>query len=230
MIRMGGMDEELLGRYPRTEGLRVNFVTSLDGSAAIGGLSAALSSPTDKQVFRLLRMTCDALLVGAATLRDEDYRPLTLDADRRAWRAAGGLAAYPRLVIFSAGLSVEPDHRALREAPVRPLVVTAADPGDHPLREVADVLVAADVRTAVAGLRAAGLTHLLCEGGPTLLGALTAADLVDELCLTLSPLLAGPEGPRMVLGDPHPPRRMRLVHALPAEDGMLLLRYRRQRD
>lgn len=224
------MDEEMPARYPRVEGLRVNFVTSLDGSAAVGGLSTALSSPVDKQVFRLLRMTCDALLVGAGTLRDEDYRPLTLDAARRAWRTASGLSAYPRLVVFSARLSVDPHHRALREAPVRPLVVTAVDPGEHPVREVADLLIAPDVSTAVAGVRAAGLTHLLCEGGPTLLGALTAADLVDELCLTLSPLLAGPEGPRMALGDAHPPRPMRLIHALPAEDGTLLLRYRRQRD
>jgi len=220
------IDEELLRRYPRTEGLRVNFVTSLDGAAAVDGLSAGLSSDADKQVFRLLRMTCDALLVGAGTLRDEDYRPLTLDAERRSWRLAGGLSAYPRLIVFSRSLALNPDHRALREAPVRPMIVTPTDPGDHPLCEVADLLVAANLAEVVARLRADGLTHLLCEGGPTLLGALTGADLVDELCLTLSPLLAGPGATRMTVGATHPPRTMSLMHALPA-DQALLLRYRR---
>ncbi|MEV6966688.1 dihydrofolate reductase family protein [Hamadaea sp. NPDC051192] len=222
------IDEELLRRYPRTAGLRVNFVTSLDGAAAVDGLSTGLSSVADKQVFRLLRMTCDALLVGAGTLRDEDYRPLTLDPERRSWRLASGLSAYPRLVIFSHALALDPGHRALRDAPVRPLVVTPADPGDHPLREVADVLVA-DLGEALTRLRADGLTHLLCEGGPTLLGALTSADLVDELCLTLSPVLAGPGATRMAVGPEHPSRPMRLIHALPA-DQALLLRYSRAHD
>jgi riboflavin biosynthesis pyrimidine reductase len=221
------IDEELLARYPRVEGLRVNFVTSLDGAATVDGLSTGLSSPADKQVFRLLRMTCDALLVGAGTLRDEEYRPLTLDADRRAWRAACGLSAYPRLVVFSRSLAIDPHHRALRDAPVRPLVVTPADPGDHPLREVADLTVAANLAQSLAALREIGLSHLLCEGGPTLLGELTGADLVDELCLTLSPVLAGPGATRMSVGTPHPPRLMQLIHALPAEDA-LLLRYRRR--
>ena len=221
------IDEQLLARYPRAEGLRVTFVTSLDGAAAVDGLSAGLSSPADKQVFRLLRMTCDALLVGAGTLRDEAYRPLTLDADRRAWRQSCGLPAYPRLVVFSRSLAIDPHHRALREAPVRPAVVTPTDPGDHPLREVADLIVAADPAGALAGLRGLGLTNLLCEGGPTLLGELTGADLVDELCLTLSPILAGPGATRMIAGAPHSPRQMKLVHALPAENA-LLLRYRRR--
>jgi len=221
------IDEQLLARYPRAEGLRVNFVTSLDGAAAVDGLSTGLSSPADKQVFRLLRMTCDALLVGAGTLRDEAYRPLTLDADRRAWRQSCGLSAYPRLVVFSRSLAIDPHHRALREAPVRPAVVTPTDPGDHPLREVADLIVAADPAGALAGLRGLGLTHLLCEGGPTLLGELSGADLVDEVCLTLSPLLAGPGATRMTAGAAHAPRPMTLVHALPAQDA-LLLRYRRR--
>lgn len=71
---------DLVARYPRIDGLRVNFVASADGAVAVDGLSAGLSSPTDKAVFRVLRMVCDALLVGAGTFRDENYRPLTLDA------------------------------------------------------------------------------------------------------------------------------------------------------
>lgn len=216
---------DLVHRYPRIDGLRVNFVASADGAVAVDGLSAGLSSPTDKAVFRVLRMVCDALLVGAGTFRHENYRPLTLDAQRREWRTSRGLPAYPRLVIFSRSLDLDPQHRALREAPVRPLIVTPTEPGDHPLREVADIL-GADPAAAVNTVRERGMTSLLCEGGPGLLGLLTGADLVDEVCLTLSPLLAGPGADRIVTGTPHEPRRMRLVHAFAADDGMILTRYR----
>jgi riboflavin biosynthesis pyrimidine reductase len=216
---------DLVSRYPRIDGLRANFVASVDGAVAVEGLSAGLSSPADKEVFRVLRMVCDALLVGAATLKAENYRPLTLDAQRRAWREASGLSAFPCLVIFSKTLDVDPDHRALREAPVRPLVVTPVDPGDHPVRRVADVVLAADPEAALKLLRERGLRSLLCEGGPGLLGLLSGADLVDEVCLTLSPLTAGPGVGRIVGGAPHPLRRMRLAHAHAAEDGTLLTRY-----
>ena len=216
---------DLVERYPRIDGLRANFVASVDGAVAVDGLSAGLSSPTDKEVFRILRMVCDALLVGAATLRDEDYRPLALDAQRRAWRTSSGLTAYPMMVVFSKSLDLDPHHRALTQAPVRPLIVTPADPGEHPLRRVADLVVAADPAVAVGYLRERGLRSLLCEGGPALLGMLSGADLVDEVCLTLSPLLAGPGAGRIVSGAPHPVRRMRLAHAFAAEDGMLLTRF-----
>ena len=217
---------DLVERYPRIDGLRVNFVASADGAVAVDGLSAGLSSPTDKAVFRVLRMVCDALLVGAGTFRDENYRPLTLDAQRREWRISSGLSAYPRMVVFSQSLDLDPDHRALREAPVRPMIVTPADPGDHALTRVADLLVAEPAQ-AVEVLRGKGMTSLLCEGGPGLLGVLSGADLVDEVCLTVSPLLAGPGADRIVTGTPHEPRRMRLLHAFAADDGMLLTRWGR---
>ncbi|WP_245601959.1 dihydrofolate reductase family protein [Hamadaea tsunoensis] len=219
------IDEWLLARYPRTPGVRINFVTSVDGAAAVDGLSTALSSPADKEVFRLLRMTCDALLVGAGTFRQEAYRPLTLDAARREWRVGAGLSAYPRLVVFSNRLDLDPGHPALASAPVRPLIVTRAAPAGHPLAGVADLV---GTEEPVAALRQLGLTHLLCEGGPGLTGWLTARDEVDEVCLTLAPLLAGPGAPRLVTGQQHAARGLRLVHALPAE-GALLLRYRRSR-
>jgi riboflavin biosynthesis pyrimidine reductase len=100
------------------------------------------------------------------------------------------------------------------------------------LEPVADVIAVGDatvdVRAAVAALRERGLGQLLCEGGPHLFGALTAADLVDELCLTLSPLLAGPGAGRITAGSASSVRRMALRSVLTA-DGMLLLRYARTR-
>lgn len=213
--------------------LRVNFVSSVDGAVTLDGRTEGLSPPADKRIFGVLRMLCDALLVGAGTLRIEGYRPLRLDEERRAWRRAHGLAAYPPLVVFSARLDLDPAHPALADAPVRPIVVThARTPADAraALSRVADVLVLGDalvdLPAAVAALHARGLVQLLCEGGPTLLGSLTAADLVDEVCLSISPLLTGPGAGRITAGLPlmDGPRQYALRHALVADD-LLLLRY-----
>ncbi|MBB5872485.1 riboflavin biosynthesis pyrimidine reductase [Allocatelliglobosispora scoriae] len=251
-------DDELADLYPRTGGLRVNFVTSADGAIEVDGLSAGLSSEADKRVFRLLRMACDGLLVGAGTFRTEGYRPLTLDPARRAWRSARGLPAYPRLIVVSASLDLDPAHPALAHAPIRPLIVTSApvrgvsersegapqdaqigtvpvEAATHPLTAVADLLPlgtptgALDLQETVTALHALGLRELLCEGGARLLGALTAADLVDELCLTLSPVLAGPGSGRMTAGAAATPVAMRMIHLIPAGD-MALLRYVRRED
>jgi riboflavin biosynthesis pyrimidine reductase len=212
--------------------VRVNFVTSLDGAVTLDGYSEGLSGPVDKKVFGLLRMYCDALLVGAGTLRHEGYRAVRLDESRRAWRRANGLTEYPTLVIVTSRLALDPDLPALAEAPVRPIVLThAASPPNSraALGSVADVLVCGDTMVdltrAVAELADRGLRQVLCEGGPHLLGALTAADLVDDFCLTLSPLLTGPGADRITAGLATPAaRRLALRHILSAE-GELLLRY-----
>ncbi|GIG16218.1 hypothetical protein Cme02nite_45500 [Catellatospora methionotrophica] len=227
-------DDELVRLYPRADApwLRVNFVSSLDGAVAVDGLSTGLSGADDKRVFRLLRMLCDGLLVGAGTLRDERYRPLTLDPARRAWRGEHGLCAYPRLVVVSATLRLDPAAPALAGAPVRPLILTgpAADPAARrALSAVADLADIADLSTGLQLLHGLGLTQLLCEGGPTLLGSLGGEDLVDDLCLTLSPLLAGPGSGRITSGRPHPPRRLTTTHVLTTDEGSLLTRHTRRK-
>jgi riboflavin biosynthesis pyrimidine reductase len=231
-------DDALAALYAPTDrsrpSLRVNFVSSADGAVTLEGYSAGLSGPADKRVFGLLRMVGDAVVVAAGTMRHEGYGAVRLDERRRAWRRGQGLAEYPPLVIVSRALEVDPAQPALAAAPVRPYVVTcAAAPADAraALAEVAEVLVygetEVDLAAALAGLHERGLAQLLCEGGPHLFGALTAADLVDELCLTLSPLVTGPGAGRIIAGPASPdPRRMSLRHIL-AEDDMLFLRYTR---
>jgi riboflavin biosynthesis pyrimidine reductase len=188
-------------------GIRANFVTSVDGAVALDGVSTGLSGPPDKRVFGILRMLSDVVLVGAATLRADDYRPIVLSPDRRRWRLEHGRSEYPTLVVVGRGSDL-PAHPAVARAPVPARVIGLDD-----LPSLCD-------------------RHVLCEGGPTLFGELLAADLVDELCLTVSPLLAGaatgPEPGRIAAGPRLPvPRQMSLCHALAAE-GMLLLRYRRR--
>ncbi|GAA3457195.1 pyrimidine reductase family protein [Dactylosporangium matsuzakiense] len=226
-------DPDLIDLYRDPPGprLRLNFVTSLDGAGHVDGRSAPLSGPADKRIFGVLRMLCDALVVGAGTLREEGYHALRLDAARRDWRLANGLSEYPVLVIASARLDLDPAHQALADAPVRPTIITCAGHDPGPLADVADIVAAGegevDLVAAVSELRERGYAHLLSEGGPRLFGSLTAAGLVDELCLTVSPLLAGPGATRITAGAPiAAPENLTLRHVL-LDDGLLFLRHAR---
>jgi riboflavin biosynthesis pyrimidine reductase len=227
-------DAALTALYqPPGPGLRVNFVTSVDGAVEIDGRSAGLGNPADKQVFALLRQYPDALMVGAGTLRQEGYDAVRLDEKRRAWRTARGLDPYLRLVVVSRRLDLAPTHPALSEAPRRPVILTSRDaPPDRvtALSTVADVLAhgdaEVDLRAGLADLRERGIATILSEGGPHLFGSLTAADLVDEVCLTVSPLLAGPGAGRITAGPPAEVRRLTLAHILYSQHA-ILLRYAR---
>ncbi|MEU1810507.1 pyrimidine reductase family protein [Micromonospora aurantiaca (nom. illeg.)] len=233
-------DPQLTALYGRAAGphLRVNFVASADGAVTLDGYSAGLSGEPDKRVFGLLRMLCDGLVVAAGTLRHEGYRAVRLSPERRAWRREQGLAEFPTLVVVSGSLDLDPAQAAFADAPVRPIVLTHADAVPPPgLADVADVVRCGtdhadapgrvDLAAGLAELRRRGLDQLLCEGGPHLFGALTAADLVDELCLTVTPLLAGAGPGRITAGDASVPRHLPLRHVLAAADGVLMLRYAR---
>ena len=214
--------------------LRANFVSSLDGAVESDGYSRGLSNPVDKRVFALLRAHADAVMVGAGTLRHEGYGPARTAADLRVRRQTANLAEHPTLVIVSAALALDPSHRAFIEAPVRPIVIThsgAPEDRREALGWVADVIacgeMVVDLAIARAELTRRGLSQVLCEGGPHLFASLLAADQVDELCLTVSPLLTGAGAGRIVAGAGRSePLPMRLAHLLEA-DSTLLIRYTR---
>lgn len=227
--------DELARRYPRAEQptLRVNFVSSADGAVSLDGFSAGLSGPGDKTVFKTLRGVCDALVVASGTMLSEGYDALRLDEKRREWRTRRGLPAYPMMVVVSGSLALDPAQAVFADAPIRPLVFTHGDaPAERraALADVAEVITmgehAVDLAAMVRELHERGATQLLSEGGPHLLGALTGADLVDELCLTVSPVLAGAGAGRITAGPPSAPRQLSLRHILSA-DGALMLRYAR---
>jgi riboflavin biosynthesis pyrimidine reductase len=214
--------------------LRVNFVSSLDGAVEFDGYSRGLSNAVDQRVFAMLRGHTDAVMVGAGTLRHEGYGPARTPADLQARRKAAGLSEHPALAIVSAALDLDPSSRVFTEAPVRPIVITRADAPDdrrQALARIADVITCGesvvDVAAARAELARRGLTQVLCEGGPHLFGSLLAADLVDELCLTVSPVLTGAGAGRIVAGAARgEPLHMRLAHLIES-DGTMLTRYTR---
>jgi riboflavin biosynthesis pyrimidine reductase len=118
------------------------------------------------------------------------------------------------------------------KAEQRPLVITVktADPGALArAAEVADVIVAGDtmvdLAVALAALGQRGFTNVLTEGGPSLIGELLAAGLLDELCLTISPKLVSGDAVRIVNGPGlEQPADLDLVHVL-IDNGFLFLRY-----
>ncbi|WBQ07250.1 pyrimidine reductase family protein [Kribbella sp. CA-293567] len=232
-------DDEVIAAYQVEDRsrphLRSNFVSTVDGAVEIDGQSKLMSSPADQEVFGKLRMLSDVVLVGAGTVRAEGYNPLRLGAERRTWRQALGLPENPTLAIVSSRLELDPADPVFVRAPVRPIVLThEAAPRDRreALGEVADVLdcgeTEIDLKVLMATLAERGLPQILCEGGPRLLGALTAADLIDEMCFSLVPLLAGPGSGRITAGSGSKvARKLRLSSALAAADGTLLMRYLR---
>jgi riboflavin biosynthesis pyrimidine reductase len=216
--------------------LRLNFVASIDGAATHAGLSGGLSGEADKRVFDILRRLCDVVLVGAGTLRAEGYGPMVLDRASVGWRRANGLADHPVFAIVSGTLRLDPASAVFTAAPVRAIVVTVKASSARKreaLSRVADVIVCGeeilDVNVMLDELAKRGLQQVLSEGGPTLFGALLAADRADELCLTISPSIEAGEAPRIAAGALLQARRMALQHVL-VSDSTLMLRYLRARE
>jgi riboflavin biosynthesis pyrimidine reductase len=228
------LDDDELARlydYPSENWLRANFVASADGAAFLDGRSGGLSDAADRRLFRVLRALADVVLVGAGTARAELYKPARRRPEHAPLRA--GRAATPPIALVSRGLDLDLAAPLFTEAPpdARTIVITCgASPVDRraATAQVADVIVAGDtavdLAAALAVLRDRGLGRVLCEGGPTLLAHLVSDGLTNELCLTISPVLAGPGASRITAQASFPARQLALVHVLRAE-GALFCRY-----
>jgi riboflavin biosynthesis pyrimidine reductase len=230
----GELDDDQLAElyaYRRAQWLRANMVSSADGAGFLESRTAGLSSPADIRLFGLLRSLADVVLVGAGTARTEQYKPA-----RRRTALAGlraGRTATPPIALVSRSLELDLGTPLFADAPpdARTIVITCdSSPAGRraAVARVADLIVAGDLLVdlaeGLAALRARGLGRVLCEGGPHLLGEVAAAGLLDELCLTISPLLAGPGPFRITAGAPFPARPMTLAHVVEA-DGFLFCRY-----
>lgn len=212
--------------------LRVNFVASLDGAAWHDGRSGPLNDAWDQQVFAHLREQADVVMVGAGTIRIEGYTGFRLADDSQRRRTAQGLVPNPPLAIVSHALDLDPASEVFTDAPVRPIVIThhaAPRQRRDALAEVAELVVHGREQVHLPAVRAElaerGLPQVLCEGGPALFGSLIAAEMVDELDLTISPVLESGAAGRIAHGVQHT-LPMRLAHALPGGP-MLFLRYLR---
>lgn len=182
----------------------VNMVATADGRAARDGRTETLGSEADLELLVELRGIAEAVLVGTGTLRAEGYGHLTRNPERRARRRAAGMSEEPLAVVLSRRFDV-PWEAGLFQAPEQPVLVYAGpDAGQPPATPAPVEIVRLDDPTpaaALADLRVRGVRALLCEGGPTLLHALLAHGVVDELFLTVAPVLTGdPSEPNILAG------------------------------
>jgi riboflavin biosynthesis pyrimidine reductase len=210
------------------------MVGSLDGSAAVGGRVGVLSTPADAQLFRELRSVADVVVVGAETVRRERYGPVRLSESLQADRVAAGRAALPRIAVVTRACAFDWSIPLFADSDpaLRPILVTcaAAEPSQlDEASEHADLIVTGDAAVDLGGalqvLHERGAGVVLCEGGPTLLGDLVARGLLDELCLTITPVMGGDPLPLSVAPPDSDLARFTLRHALADEDGSLFLRY-----
>jgi riboflavin biosynthesis pyrimidine reductase len=218
--------------------LRANMVVSADGAASLAGRSGGLSGEADRLVFTVLRSLADVIVVGAGTARTERYRPAT---ERDTWAPLrDGRAPTPPIAVVTRELSLDPDSPLLAAAPLRSrtiVLTTAAAPAARraAVARHAEVIVAGQDRLTPAAIIGAlaqrGYRCLLTEGGPRLLTQIAAAGLLDDLCLTVSPVLEGGRAGRILAGPEADPdaggdSRLRLAHVL-EDHGYLLCRYLR---
>ena len=207
------------------------MISTVDGRAARDGRSATIGGEADLQLLLDLREKADAVLIGTGTLRAEGYDRLVRKPERRERRVAAGLAPDPLAVILSRRFDI-PWDAGLWQAPDQPvLVYTGLDAGEAP-----DVPAPVEVvRLPVPGLaemladlRARGVRALLSEGGPTMHGALWAAGVVDELFLTIAPLITGDaEEPSIVEGGRLPDAAELELVSVDRAGSELFLRYGR---
>jgi riboflavin biosynthesis pyrimidine reductase len=216
-------------------GLRVNFVSSADGAAQAEGKSEGLQTAGDNKVFAALRDLADVVLAGAGTVTIEGYRAIVVSDERAGIRRDLGLRDVLPTAVVSRSLRLNPDSALFADAPpdARTIVLTCESASAErraALERVADVAVCGaelvDLALARAALEERGLTRILSEGGPTAFAHLADADVVDELCLSFTPLLVGPGPTRITAGQDvwDEPQHLRLVGLL-EEDSALFLRY-----
>ncbi|GAA2090556.1 pyrimidine reductase family protein [Aeromicrobium tamlense] len=209
--------------------LRTNFVASVDGGVQNSqGLSGTLGGEQDARLFQVLRSLADVVVVGAGTARAEGYRPIGADAIHETLRE--DRPRVPQLAVVSRHLDIP-------ESLLTPglMVITPAASDAERRQELSqsvEVIVAGehevDWPAVLDAFAARGLDRILCEGGPDLHGTLVDLDLVDEVCLTVSPHLLGGAAKRMTEGARPVELPMRLGHAID-DDGVLLTRWVRDR-
>ncbi|HTB70826.1 MAG TPA: dihydrofolate reductase family protein [Solirubrobacteraceae bacterium] len=214
----------------------LNMVSTVDGRASIDGRSGPLGNRADRELFHALRAAVDGVLVGAGTIRAERYGPIVRDAAVRRRRVDRGLSEQPLACIVSGRVSLPSDTPLLADERSHVVILTPSAASLTGARAQVDYVRAErdgalELPRALSELRERyGVRTLLCEGGPHLNAELLLAGVVDELFVSLSPMLAGGEGAsgeslRIVAGaELDEPLELELLSALES-DSHLFLRY-----
>lgn len=214
-----------------------NMINSVDGATAVDGGATGLTDDDDQALFGAFRAVADVILVGASTVRAEDYGPVALSDPGLSARRRHGRKHLPRLAVVSRSLDIDPEGRFFSDPGQTPLLLTCErSPRDRreALARQAEVVVVGDDEVdfprALAMLGDGGHRVVLCEGGPTIIGQLVDVDLLDEISLSTSPMVVAGQAKRIVQASlPLPePLAYRLDRILMG-DATLFVRWLRDR-
>jgi riboflavin biosynthesis pyrimidine reductase len=219
--------------------IRANMIASLDGGATDDGKSGGLGAAGDRAVFAHMRQLADVILVGAGTVRIENYSGAQFNPAQRQARQRRSQAEIPPIAVITNSGELDHDAKLFTRTEVPPLILTSADSVADTrgrLGSVAEVIAASAGHsdrvdsTAVRDILAErGLFRVLSEGGPSLVGTLIADGLLDELCTTVAPVLVGGAARRIATGVDEAHLPMRRSHVLTDDAGYLYMRYIRDR-
>jgi riboflavin-specific deaminase-like protein len=209
----------------------VNFVASADGRATFGGRSGMLGDEGDRAVFHALREQADAVLVGTGTLRAERYGRLISDPDTRARRQHRGRLPEPLACTVTRSGAVPLEIPLFAEPEAKIIVFSSSEVDTGSCQASVEVVRLDPGQLTFSTVLAHLYDHhdvrvLLCEGGPTVAGALLREAIADELFLTLAPkLTGGGSGPTVTSGpELSEPAALTLAWALDRAEA-LYLRY-----
>jgi len=208
---------------------------SIDGYLdSAGEKRLTLSNDADFDRVDAVRAACDAILVGAATVRNDNPRLLVRSPARQAERVARGLAPSPAKVTLTERVKLDPGADFFTTGDTEKLVYcasgTVAEARDRlgPVATVVDGGQPVDLRRLCEDLHARGIRRLMVEGGGTVHTQFLTADLADELHLVVAPFFVGDSRACRFVGDGrfpwHPGRRATLAEVRQIGD-VVLLRY-----
>ncbi len=233
-------DGQLADYYPYPDGpracwVRGNMIASLDGAATDDGTAGGLAGPGDRALFSFMRHQADVILVGAGTVRIENYSGAQFSPTQRQARQGRGQAEVPPIAVVTNSGELDHDAKLFTRTEVPPLILTSAiavaDTRSR-LGSVAEIIDASgphpdrvDDATILKILAEHKLFRVLTEGGPMLLSTLIENGLLDELCVTVAPILVGGAARRIAAGSGQVHIPMRRSHVLTDDHGYLYTRY-----
>lgn len=215
--------------------VRANMISSLDGGATDDGKAGGLAGPGDRALFTRMRQEADVILVGASTVRIENYSGAQMSVAQRQERTRRGQAELPPIAVVTHSADFEHDAKFFTRSEVAPLIMTCRETVDDarsrfgPLAEVIDASGAltdrVDLAVVLKIFAERGWLRILSEGGPGMLSQLIEHDLLDELCVTIAPILVGGQARRIAAGEGEAHTRLRRSHLLTDDEGYLYTRY-----
>ncbi|MFN8016325.1 MAG: dihydrofolate reductase family protein [Acidimicrobiia bacterium] len=211
--------------------LRINMVESLDGVFTIDGRAKKLSSDIDRKTFQIMRQHADVLLVGADTVRKENYSAPKFNDEIKQKRKSKGISPHLPLALISSTANFDFES-ALFQGDEKTIIFTTNEAVSNHIEhhKIAEFIGCGkdkvDLSNAVNVLIEKGYKNILCEGGPTINAQLLENNLIDELCLAISPQIVQGTTPTIFNGPVlNNPAKCKPTHMF-TQDDFLFMRYR----